>query len=370
MKKVLLIIAAVLGSSFVLYLPFLLHFSNWLGISIVQSSLNYIYQNYDGLLYIVPAKTFYNPQLIQALHLETQLPDIYFAAHLPLYPLFITAFSFAFGYLKSTIIVNLVFTILLALFFYYMLIRFHLTKNPFFLVMIFLFLPRFLVVRSIGAPESLFILLILLSLFSFERSRYWLAGLFGALAVMTKLPGILLFAGYGLVFIERYIKTKKIELNGIGIFLIPLGLIGVCAWYLVQYKDFFAYFHTGGVVPMVYPFAAFNFQAKWVGTAWLEDIVFYFFLYGGALVFLKDNKYRSFFYFALVFLFAASFVQHRDISRYTLPLWPMVCIAFEKYMTDKRFLGVFILILPAIFFYAWNFIIFNVMPVGNWVPYL
>ncbi|EKE15482.1 MAG: hypothetical protein ACD_12C00002G0001, partial [uncultured bacterium] len=141
-----------------------------------------------------------------------------------------------------------------------------------------------------------------------------------------------------------------------GIVLIPLGLLGVFGLYAKQYGDFFAYFHSGDNIHLTFPFAVFNFQKNWVGTAWLEEIIFYYFIYGLAVITLKDSKYRSFFYFSLVFFMATLFVQHRDISRYSLPLWPLALIAFEKFFTSKKFLIIFIILLPAIFLFAWNFL--------------
>lgn len=339
-----------------------------------------IYKQYDGPLYIVPAKTFYDPLKIEELKLETNLSNKYFAAHLPLYPALIRTVREliqltssrvnGLGYLKSMVGVNLLSTIGLVLFFYYLLKKFKLTNNPLLLASVLLFLPRFLVVRSAGAPESLFILLILLSLFFFEKTQFWLAGLFGGLATMTKAPGILLFAGYGLVFIERFIKTKNISWNWLGVILIPLGLLGVFGIYGIQYKDFFAYFHSGDNIHLVFPYSVFNFQKSWVGTAWLEEIIFYYFIYGLAIINLKDSKYRSFFYFGLVFFTATLFVQHRDISRYSLPLWPLALIAFEKFFTSKKFLIIFVILLPAIFLYAYNLLLYNVMPISDWSAFL
>jgi len=338
-----------------------------------------IYKHYDGPLYIVPAKTFYDPGKIRQLKLETTLNPNYFAAHLPLYPVLIRAVREIIGviggikelaYLKSMIGVNLLATIGLVLFFYYLLKKFKLTKNPLMLASVFLFLPRFLVVRSVGAPESLFILLILLSLYFFEKEKFWLAGLFGGLSAMTKTPGILLFAGYGLVFLERWLKEKKVSWHWLGILLIPLGLLGVFGLYGKQYGDFFAYFHSGDNIHLVFPFSVFNFQKPWVGTAWLEDIIFYYFIYGLTIIYLKNIKYRSFFYFGLVFFTATLFLQHRDISRYSLALWPLALIAFEKFFTSKKFLIIFIILLPAIFLYAWNFLLYNVMPISDWSAFL
>ena len=357
---------------------------NLFGLKINESNFLTIYKQYDGPLYVIPAKTFYNPNAIDNLHVETGASNKYFAAHLPLYPALIKLMSLIrpmgdLRYLKSMVLVNLLSTIGLVLFFYYLLKKFKLTKSPLILASILLFLPRFFVVRSAGAPESLFMLLILLSLFFFEKNKFWLAGLFGGLATMTKTPGILLFVGYGLVLIEKLIKfnwkkvtanKEKINWNWLGILLIPLGLLSVFMIYGLQYKDFFAYFHSGDNIHLVLPYSVFNFQKPWVGTAWLEEIIFYYFMYGLAILNLKDSKYRSFFYFGLVYFTATLFVQHRDISRYSLPLWPLALSAFEKFFTAKKFLIIFLILLPAIYFYAWNFLLYNVMPISDWAAFL
>lgn len=332
-----------------------------------------IYRNYDGPLYIIPAKTIYNTSEILKLHIGLALNPKYYAAHLPLYPLLIRlihGIGIAGGYVKSMIFTNLLFTVIASLFFYFLLKKLRLSKNPILLTTVFLFLPRFLVVRSVGAPESLFIFLTLASLFFFEKQNYLISGLIGGSASMTKTPGVLLFVAYALVIIERFIKTKKFDWRYIFLLFIPLGLLAVFGIYWAQYKDFFAYFHSGDNIHLVYPFSVFNFRATWVGTAWLEDVVFYFFIYSSSLIYLKDVKYRSFFYFALTFFVAATFVQHRDIARYALPLWPLACIAFDRFLTSKKFLIVLLILLPAIYLYAWNFLLFNLVPIGDWKPFL
>jgi Gpi18-like mannosyltransferase len=366
----LLIITVVIISSLVLWLPFIVKDSNLLGLSMPNANFQYIYRNYDGLLYIIPAKTWYKPALIEKLNLELSLTPKYFAAHLPLYPFFIKLFAPLLGFLKSMVFTNILFTLGLALFFYLFITKKQLTKNPLALTIVFLFLPRFLVVRSIGAPESLFMLLILMSLYFFEDKRYLLAGIFGGLATTTKTPGILLFVAYLLTIGEEIIKNRKINWRWWGILFIPLGLLAVFLLYWYQYGDFFAYFNSGGFVPLVYPFSMFNWQQVWVGNAWLEDIVVYFFLYGFSVLVLRESKLRSLFYFSLVFLLATTCVQHRDISRYTLPLWPITCIALEKFFTSKKFIVLFAILLPAIYLYAWNFLSFNVLSVSNWKAFL
>ncbi|PIP64483.1 hypothetical protein COW96_02250, partial [Candidatus Roizmanbacteria bacterium CG22_combo_CG10-13_8_21_14_all_33_16] len=54
----------VLVSTLILWLPFILRFSHWLGLSISESNFLYIYKHYDGPLYIIPAKSFYDPEII------------------------------------------------------------------------------------------------------------------------------------------------------------------------------------------------------------------------------------------------------------------------------------------------------------------
>lgn len=363
------LILIVLLSTLILWSPFIFRFNGW--------GFDYITKSYDGPLYVIPAKTLYDIKKIdvpgKGLIISLPLSPKYFAAHFPLYPFFIRLFKEIrlFGnYLHSMVFVNLLFTILLACFFYFLLKKIQLTKNPLFLSALFLFLPRFLVVRSIGAPESLFILLILVSLYFFEKEKYFWAGIFGGLATMTKTPGILLFFAYLLVILENFIKTKKFNLRYLFLFLIPSGLLAVFGLYAVQFKDFFAYFHSGDNIHLVYPFSVFNFKTAWVGTAWLEEVVFYFFMYLLTIFYLKDTKYRSLFYFSLVFFVATTFVQHRDIARYSLPLWPIATVAFEKFFTSKKFLIVFLILLPAIYLYAWNFLLYNIMPISDWSPFL
>ncbi len=204
------------------------------------------------------AQSWYKPKAIEALRLEFVLPLEYYAAHLPLYPFFISVFALIFGYLNSMLIVNIFFTVLTSLLLFHLVKTFHLSSKALTLILVFLFLPRFFIVRSVGAPESLFMFMILASLFFFEKKQYFYAGILGALATMTKTPGILLFGAYGLVFLERIIQKKEFSFSWLWTGLIPLGLIAVFSLYAVQYHDFFAYFHTGGVVPMPYPFSVFH----------------------------------------------------------------------------------------------------------------
>jgi hypothetical protein len=367
-KEYAQVVMLVVVITFFAWLPFLLKSNSFAGIPISNKCIGMqcIHQNFDGPYYIIPAKTWYDRHSFEKLQTELPLPYEYFAAHLPGYPLLISLIAPFIGYVQAALFVSVMATVLFASLFYYIVKHLGITKNPLLLTAAMLLLPRFLVIHSVSSPESLFMLCIIASLYFFEKQNILLAGIFGALACTVKVPGILLLVAYLCVFAERYGVTKKIPLHTLYIGIIPFGLLAVFTLYAAQMGNFWAYFNTGGVVAMPHLFSAFNFDAKWVGTAWLEEIVLYAAIYIGAIIILKDSKYRSFFYFTLVFFVATMFVQHKDIPRYLLPIWPLAVIAYEKTITSKNFIWLILFLLPIIYMYAWNFMSFNIAPISDW----
>jgi len=383
LKNYLYILLFVVLSSFVVWLPFVQQLG-FLGLHVANTDTGLVYRNYDGLLYVIASKSWYKQAVIDALQIDVPLASKYYAAHLPLYPAVISFFALAMGYVKSMMFTTVLFSVLLGWFFFYFVQKLKLSEKPLLLTFVFLMLPRFLVVRSVGSPESLFMLLMLVSIFFFEKKNYLVAGIAGGLATMTKLPGVLLFPAFGLASIilpttsvsesrfsiGRMMVTKKFEIRWLWLLMIPAGLGTVCLIYQRQMGDLLAYWHTGYVVPMPYPYSVFNTGARWVGTHWLEEAVLYFALYALTVVYAYKHKVQSLFYFSLVFFIGLIFVQHRDISRYALPLWTITCIIFERFLTSRKTLLAFLVIIPAIYLYAWTFVQGNAMPVSNWGPFL
>lgn len=138
----------------------------------------------------------------------------YAAAFFPLYPLLIHSLGFLFGgsfiadYVASLLIANICF--FLAMIVLYCLVRqdfddsiargslFFLAFNPFALFFFF------------GYSEPLFLLLCLGVLFLLRRGRsldWWLAGLCGAGAVLTRGSGIILLLVFFLAFLQRFWPT-------------------------------------------------------------------------------------------------------------------------------------------------------------------
>ncbi|EKD89991.1 MAG: hypothetical protein ACD_32C00109G0033 [uncultured bacterium] len=339
-----------------------------------------IYRNFDGLEYISIAKTFYNPTLIASL--QQPLPANYFASHFPGYAILIAFFSPFLGYLKSMLFVSLLSTIFATLAFYFLVRDFKLSNHPLFLSFIFLILPaRWLIVHSVGSSEPTFIFFIVAAIYclmKFTQNKKFVfilaTGILGAFAQITRPPGALLFIAIIIYLIWQTINEKKYQtfspLRLIGTYwplvFMPLGLLGIFYLYGQTYGDFWAYFHSGDNIHLTFPpFQVFNKQQFWVGDIWLEDIIYIFILgFLGGMMLLKQKLYPMAF-FVLIYLAASTLVAHRDISRYLLPIFPFILIAFEKVLTTREFKIILPIILLAIYLYSQNFILANIAPIPN-----
>ena len=379
-KDLLIIFIATIFSTLLIWLPHLLSLSNFYGLNF-KEGFNTIYRNYDGIEYIIIAKTLYIPHLFTSLPQE--LPATYFASHFPLYSLLILAVSLQLGFLKSMLLVSILFTIFSAFTFYFLVKDFKLTDHPLTLSLVFLILPaRWLIVRSVGSSEPVFIFFALTAFYFFlryeQKRNIWdiyLVGISGLLAQLTRPPGILIFIALSLYIIWRIFKDKHKNflarlfdsiVHYHPLILIPAALIAIFYWYSITYTDFLAYFHSGDNIHLTFPpFQVFNKDQFWVGDIWLEDIV-YIYLFGllGGLLLIKQKLYPLAF-FVLTYVVASLFVAHRDISRYILPTFPFILIAFEKILTTKEFKIVLGILLLGIYLYAQNYILANTAPYAN-----
>ncbi len=340
-----------------------------------------VVRNYDGLEYVVIAKSLYRPEAIQSIPFT--LSPSYYASHFPGYSLLILIFTPFLGFLKSMLFVSLLSTILAAITFYFLIRDFKLTDHPLYLSLLFLILPaRWLIVHSVGSAEPTFILFTLLAIYYFlkyetTKKYYYLliAALAGLDAQVTRPPGILLFVAIVLyVNYKSFLIMKthglkegiKNRLRYLPLFVIPLSLLSVFYLYGQNLGDFWAYFHSGDNIHLNFPpYQVFNKSQFWVGEIWLEDIIYVFILgFLAGLMLWKEKLYPMAFY-VFAYLIATTLVAHRDISRYVLPIFPFVLIAFQKVLVTKEFKIVMIIVALAIYLYAQNFILNNTAPIPN-----
>lgn len=380
-KDFTFIVLFVLISTFAVWLPHILALPNFWNLNF-SNGFNTIYRNYDGLEYVIIAKTFYNSQAIA--RLPQALPDQYFASHFPGYSILIATFAPILGFLKSMLFVSVASTIASAIMFYILVKDFKLTSQPLFLTLLFLVLPaRWLVVHSIGSSEPTFFFFVIASIYFFMKfellKKYYLLIISAFLALgaqITRPPGILFFIALSLYMLlkivrERVQSTSIIRIIGayLPMLLVPLGLFLIFFWFSLTYQNFWAYFNSGDNIHLTFPpFQVFNKGQYWVGDIWLEDIIYIFILgfLGGAMLWRK--KFYLMAFFVLIYLVASIFIAHRDISRYILPVTPFILIAFEKVLTSREFKIILPIVSVAVYLYAQNFILQNSAPIPN--PFL
>jgi hypothetical protein len=380
-KNILLITLLSLIPTFLIWTPFFLRMKTFWTIPLPQNGMATIVANYDGPLYLVVAKTLYNSMQIK--NFAFGLPVEYYAAHFPLFPLLIRAFSLPLGYPYSMLFVTLISSVLAIFYFSKLIADFVDKKDVLWMCFIFAIFPtRWLIVRSVGSADPLFLAATLATLYYFRKEKYWLAGISGAAAAFTKSPAILLFASLTIAFIvprfKKYALAKKPNILAdfefkkyIPLLLMPLSFLGIFAIYKTQFNDWFAYFHSGDNIHLFFPpFQIFNYTAAWVGTFWLEEIIFVYLFGVLGLMELIKKKELALSWFVGIFFASTLFIAHRDLIRYSLPIIPFLFVGFSQIMVKKEFKIAMAFIIIPIFLFSLAFISNNVMPISDWEPLL
>lgn len=372
-KRLIPLVLLSLIPTFLIWLPFFARIRSFWTIPLPQQGMATIVANFDGPLYLVSAKTLYNPDLIGTGY-QFPLTNEYYSAHFPMFPILIKAFAPIFGHPYSMLFVTITSSIL-ALYFFNKHAKEYLNyNNALWLTAIFAIFPaRWLIVRSVGSAEPFFIAAILASTYFFEKKKYLLAGIWGMLAQITKSPAILLFVAYALqIFIQDIKNIGNINFKKyLPLLLIPFGILLVFSFYAMVYGDFFVYFKSGDNMHLFFPpFQIFNYSASWVGTFWLEEVIFIYMLGALGIYKLYQEKLFNYFYFALVFFVPLLFVAHRDLMRYSLPLVPFLLLGYREILVKKEFKIAIVVIIIPIYLYSLAFISQNAMPIANWAPFL
>src|SRR5581483_3680186 len=275
LKNILPILLLTLVPTLVIWAFFYFKAPEVNNIPLPQNGMETVVANYDGPLYLVVAKTWYDSSAIKA-NFQFNLPVEYYAAHFPLFPLLIRGFglvtkNFPYSMLAVTLISSF-----FALFFFNKLIRNYVNEiDALWLTFVFSIFPaRWLIVRSVGSPEPLFIASVTAAIYFWDKKRYWFSAIAGAVATMTKSPGILLFVAFSAATIVPRLKllaiskfsnwTRSLNFRKYPVVLIPLALAGVFYIYKLQFGNFFAYFNSGDNIHLLFPpFQIFNYNAPW-----------------------------------------------------------------------------------------------------------
>ena len=207
--------------------------------------------NFDGIHYLDIARKGYG---------------IYQQAFFPLYPKMITWLTPIFG--GRNLVMGWTVSLLcfyLALFFFYKLIKLDFSEKITKRALVYLLLFPTAFFFSMVYTESLFFFLIIGSFYFARTKHWWLAGIFGALASATRLPGIFLFpalliewwqqksvtSGQWPVVRKKPITNHPALLAGrqslitlIPLLLIPFGLIYYMRFLAINFGDSLMFIHV------------------------------------------------------------------------------------------------------------------------------
>src|SRR3989339_163259 len=139
-QRLLLLVAISLIPTFFVWLPFFARLKSLWGIPLPQVGMATIVSNYDGPIYLVIAKSLYNPDIIGA-SFQFPLPLEYYAAHFPLFPFLIRLFSIFLGFPYSMLFITVAASCLATYFFYKFIRQYQNEGNSLFLALVLSLFP-------------------------------------------------------------------------------------------------------------------------------------------------------------------------------------------------------------------------------------
>jgi hypothetical protein len=331
---------ASVGGSFLVYLPFL-------------GDMGPVYRFWDGPNYLTVARTLYEIRPDNAL-LAYVYDARFFASYLPFYPLCVRALAFV-GYERALLLVSVLAATAATLLFYRLARDVWKLESPGFLSLVFLFLPpRWLLYRSTGATESLYIAATLASVLFFEKAKVGRASAAGALAALTRISGLMIAPAFGVLLLARR-RWRSIP----WLLLIPAGLFAYFLFCAQRFGDFYAYFTPHG--EKLARFLPFGFLPVLFGKGLYHQVEFHILL---ALVYAVGTaRLRPFpviFSYCVFELGLHLCLSTEDWSRYFLSMAPFALIVGYRDLIDtKAFRWMFPVFAALSVYYAWGVIPLN-----------
>lgn len=157
----------------------------------------------------------------------------------PLYPFLIYIFALFAGanFILAGWLVSIFSLIGAIVIFYKLLKEFHPTIDPETPIFYLLIFPTAFFLNAVYT-ESLFLFLSLLTFYYAFKGRFSIAGIFGFLAALTRVTGILLFIPILWEFFRRYGVRKMFSFSFLSIFLIPFGTFLFFLYHYFAFGDF------------------------------------------------------------------------------------------------------------------------------------
>jgi hypothetical protein len=293
---------------------------------------------WDGPNYLEVAKTLYNVPEDHPF-VEAETTPAYFACHLPLYPLLIRLFAPLLGYGAAMLFVTISAAALATLVFWRLLVELRCVQNPWLSALAFTLLPaRWIIYKSVGATEPLFLLCVFSSLLAYQRNRFGWALFFAGCCTLTRIVGVLM----AVIFAIDLLRTRRWT-RVPWLLLVGLPLLGTFSFYSYQYGDFWAYLSWNSHLLSARPMSLFGaFEGDY--TPHSNELLFLLYGIYGLGVALLWGKPLLFTYAAVYYVFML-FVQHDDVSRYFLAMAHVaLLVGYDRIFSSRQFK----LLLPAL----------------------
>ena len=287
---------------------------------------------------------------------QTSGDDAYWIVFLPLYPILVGAVGFLplLGILESGFLVSIVCALAAAVVFY-KLLRLDENKDVsiFTVLILFVFPTSFFL--FLPYPESLFLLLILLTFHNLRRGNFLLGSLLAMLATATKIAGLALIPVIFVELILYHIQSRK-QVKFLEAFLIlNLPILGFLFYLFINYSTFGDIFYfqkaqsinwNTGFYPVVPGFkqaVSFTSDPEFESALYLgfgQIVAFSLTIITVIYSYFKMRK--SYFIFSLAFLLIyGSMSFWLSLPRYLLTLFPLY-IMIGRLAQNKVFLGLWV----------------------------
>ena len=336
--------------------------------------LSLIHRYWDGPAYVAIARSLYDP------HSEVfaRLGDTYgISTVFAVYPLAVRLLSPLFGYLNAMLVATFLFSSLCFCVLYRFLREFRLVTEPLWCTVVFIFFPpRWVIYHSVAASEPPFLLFIVCALYCYRKRSLPLAGLFGGLAAVTRIYGVLLFPALLLAEIYRITRSSPSppqsassrgavkEVLAAVVALLPIpALLGLhFLLFYVKLGNFWAYFSENAKTMSWVPFrGVYEAGLRHPTEAYGTVLLFLASAYG--LAWLWRRREMDLFFVSALLLLPNVFTMLPDQARFMVPVYPfLLLIPFGELWSRWEAKWALVLCLPATYAYVWSSILVNLLP--------
>lgn len=258
-------------------------------------------------------------------------------AFFPLYPVSIKLLTFISGsYVVSGLLLSIAFLFGACIFLYNLVKEFHPEAASVRTVMLLLFFPTAFFLSSVYAESSFLFFSVATFYFLFKR-KFWIAGLFGLLASLTRITGLFLLLPFLVELFVAY-NGKIWRKESLSVLLIPAGTLMYFTYLAIHFGNFFQFFAAQAEWGRNFSLnvSHLSFQGTNAISTSL-DILFVIFAIVISIYILKKMRTSYGVYMLAILLAAIASGTFISMGRIVLALFPLYIFAASLKSETTRF---------------------------------